>query len=63
MLRSGRAQFPDNREFEVFLALTLHALGQHAEAAQLLLLALADTSEDLGITAYRRAIRFQANHL
>jgi len=63
VLRSGRAQFPDNREFDVFLALTLHALGQHAEAAQLLLLALADTSEDPGITAYRRAIRFHAARL
>ena len=63
VLHSGRAQFPDNREFDVFLALTLHALGQHGEATKLLLLALADTSEDPGITAYQRAIRFQANRL
>lgn len=63
VLRSGRAQFPDNREFDVFLALTLHALGQHAEATKLLLLALADTSEDPGITAYQRAIRHEANRL
>jgi len=63
VLRSGRAQFPDNREFDVFLALTLHALGQHVDATKLLLLALAETSEDPGITAYRRAIRFRANQL
>ncbi len=63
VLRSGRAQFPDNREFDVFLALTLHALGQHDEATKLLLLTLADTSEDPGITTYQRAIRFQANRL
>lgn len=63
VLRSGHAQFPDNREFDVFLALTLHAIGQHAEATRLLLLALADTSEDPGITAYQRAIRFHAQRL
>ena len=63
VLRSGRAQFPDNREFDVFLALTLHALGQHDEATKLLLLTLADTSEDPGITAYQRTIRFEANRL
>ena len=56
-------QFPDNREFDVFLALTLHALGQHGESTKLLLLTLADTSEDPGITAYQRAIRFQATGL
>ena len=63
VFRSGRAQFPDNREFDVFLALTLHALGRHDEATKLLLLTIADTSEDPGITAYQRAIRFQANQL
>lgn len=63
VLRSGRAQFPDNREFDVFLALTLHDLGQHAEAAKLLLTVIADTSEDPGLTAYQRAIRFYAGKL
>ena len=63
VLRSGRAQFPDNREFDVFLALTLRALGEHDEATKLLLRVLADTSEDPGITAYQRAIRHEANLL
>lgn len=63
VLRSGRAQFPDNREFDVFLALTLHDLGQHAESARLLLTVIADTSEDPGLTAYQRAIRFYAGKL
>jgi tetratricopeptide (TPR) repeat protein len=63
VLRSGQAQFPDNREFDVFLALTLQAQGNHAEATKLLLLALADTSEDPGITAYQRSIRHEANRL
>lgn len=63
VLRSGQAQFPDNREFDVFLALTLHALGQHAEAMKLLLTTIADTTDDPGLTAYQRAIRFYAGKL
>lgn len=63
VLRSGRAQFPDNREFDVFLALTLHDLGQHTEATRLLLEVIADTSDDPGLTAYQRAIRFYAGKL
>ncbi len=60
VLRSGKAQFPENREFDVFLALTLHAQGQHAEALKLLLDTLCDTTDDPGLTAYQRAIRFHA---
>jgi tetratricopeptide (TPR) repeat protein len=63
VLRAGQAQFPDNREFDVFLALTLHDLGQHAEAMKLVLTLIADTSEDPGLTAYQRTIRFQAARL
>ena len=63
VLRSGKAQFPDNTEFGVFLALTLHAQGQHAAALQLVLDTLCDTSDDPGITAYQRAIRHAAEKL
>lgn len=63
VLRSGKTQFPENREFDVFLALTLHALGQHAAALQLALDTLCDTTEDPGLTAYQRAIRHAANSL
>lgn len=63
VLHSGRRQFPDNREFDVFLALTLHDQGKGAEALALVLETLADTSEDVGITAYQRAIRYHAGRL
>lgn len=63
VLRSGQVQFPDNREFDIFLALTLHELGQHAEALKFTLEALCDTTEDPGLTAYQRTIRFQARKL
>jgi len=63
VLRSGQARFPENREFDVFLALTLHDLGQHTESTRLLLTVIADTSDDPGLTAYQRAIRFCAGKL
>ncbi|MBA4137574.1 MAG: hypothetical protein C0518_09685 [Opitutus sp.] len=63
VLRSGKLQFPENREFDVFLTLTLHAQGQHAAALQLALETLIDTTEDPGLTAYGRAIRHAAGKL
>ncbi|MFA6960256.1 MAG: tetratricopeptide repeat protein [Opitutaceae bacterium] len=63
VLRSGQLQFPDNREFDAFLSLALHDLGQHAEAMRLLLTLVTDTTEDPGLTAYQRALRHAANRL
>ena len=63
VLRSGQAQFPDNAEFAVFLALTLHASGKHADALRLALDTLCDTTDDPGLTAYQRAIRHAAGRL
>lgn len=63
VLRSALVQFPDNREFEVFLAMALHGAGQNTEAMKLLLTTIADTSDDPGLTTYQRAIRFHAGKL
>ncbi|HEY8993639.1 MAG TPA: tetratricopeptide repeat protein [Lacunisphaera sp.] len=63
VLRSAQLQFPDNREFDAFLALTLHADGKTGEALRLALNALCDTSEDQGIRAYQRAIRHAVSKL
>lgn len=63
VLRSGQLQFPDNREFDVFLSLALHDLGEHAEALRLALTTLCDTTEDPGLTAYQRVIRHAASGL
>ena len=63
VLESAQRQFPENREFEVFLAIALHNAGRHTEAIQLLVNTLVDSSEDIGITAYQRAIRHAANQL
>lgn len=63
VLETGRRQFPENREFEVFLSMALHSAGRHAAAMKLLLTTLVETSEDLGVSAYQRTIRFQASQL
>lgn len=63
VLQQGRLQFPDQREFEVFLAMTLHNLGRHAEALQLALTTLIETADDVGIAAHQRTIRFHAAQL
>jgi tetratricopeptide (TPR) repeat protein len=60
VLREGRMHFPDQREFEVFLAMTLHNLGRHAEAIQTLIATLVETADDVGIAANQRTIRHQA---
>lgn len=63
VLRSAQLQFPDNREFDAFLALTLHADGKPGEALRVALGTLCDTTEDQGIRAYQRAIRHAAGQL
>ena len=63
VLTSGRAQFPENREFDAFLALTRHAQGRHGDSLRLLIDALCDTTEDPGLLAYQRAIRHAASKL
>ncbi|MBI2516890.1 MAG: tetratricopeptide repeat protein [Opitutae bacterium] len=62
-LRSAKLQFPDNRELDVFLALALHDEGKHAEALQLVIETLCDTTDDPGLTAYGRALRHAATKL
>lgn len=63
VLTSGKALFPDAREFDVFLALGLHHGGRANEAFRLLLETLLDTTEDVGISAYQRALRYYAREL
>tara|TARA_R110002167_G_scaffold266738_2_gene473514 strand:+ start:14 stop:706 length:693 start_codon:yes stop_codon:yes gene_type:complete len=56
-LESGRRQFPDQPEFDAFLALVRHDQGRHTEALSLALTTLIDTTEDPGLTAYQRSLR------
>ncbi len=63
VLENARAQFPDNVEFAPYLALAQHAAGNHADAVRTLIDVLAETSEDIGIAAHQRALRYQASRL
>ncbi len=62
-LREGRGRFGPHGAFDAFLAMALYNLGRHAEALELLLRALAETSSDDSVQRYRRAIGFYATNL
>jgi tetratricopeptide (TPR) repeat protein len=62
-LGKGAALFPEQRSFEVFLAMALYNTGAHAQAMERLLRALAETSADESIQRYKRAILFYSDKL
>ena len=62
-LRQGLERFPEANEMKVFLAMTLHNLGQSKAAVECLLAVLAQTSSDKSIQAYGRAIVFYAQDI
>lgn len=59
----GLARFPGAQEIRVFLAMTLHNLGEHHEAVASLLRVIADTTADAETQGYERAIRLYAENL
>ncbi|GCE09755.1 tetratricopeptide repeat protein [Dictyobacter aurantiacus] len=63
MLRRGMQEFPQDRAFPVFLAMALHNLQRHAEAMQLLLTNLAETTAEPSILCYKKALLFYAPQL
>ncbi len=56
-------EFPDDRVFKTFRALTLYNLGQKDKCVEDLLIQLLDTTTDAGIKAYDGALRFYADKL
>jgi tetratricopeptide (TPR) repeat protein len=57
------AEFPENRSFRVFRAMTLFNLGRHEDSVSQLLLQLLDTTSDDSIKSYDRALRFYHDKL
>lgn len=57
-LERARAQFPENAEFAAYLAVALQKAGRSPEACALLLDTLLDLSDDVGLTAHQRTLRF-----
>ena len=62
-LRRGMEIFPSAKEFPVFLAMTLYNKEQYAESVGMLLQLLAESTQDDGILAYRRAITYYHDKL
>lgn len=56
-------EFPSNHAFQVFYSMTLYNLGDHAQAMEILLKCLAETTSDEEIKRYQKAIRFYADKL
>lgn len=63
ILAQGVNEFPNHRELKVFYAMALYNAGEHAEAMNLLLTELVDTTNDPGIARFEKAIRFYADKL
>ncbi|WP_379153797.1 tetratricopeptide repeat protein [Paenibacillus sp. sgz5001063] len=63
VLEQGLHEYPEQKEFAVFLAMALHNLGDHSEAMKLTLTLLAETSSDKGIGSYRQAILYYSDKL
>lgn len=62
-LLEGLSRFPEANELKVFLAMTLHNLGESRQAVESLLRVIASTTGDPAIQAYRRAIEFYAQDI
>ena len=63
VLREGLEKFPQARELEVFLAMTLYNLGKAKESAELLLRIAARTSNDKAIRKHKSTILFYSKDL
>ena len=63
ILWQGIAEYEDGREFQIFLAITLYDMGEHAEAMRLLLRNLAETTQNETLKQYERALLFYAANL
>ncbi len=57
-LERARAQFPENAEFAAYLAVALKRAGRADEACTLLLDTLLELSDDVGLSAHQRSLRF-----
>ncbi|MCB0390814.1 MAG: tetratricopeptide repeat protein [Bdellovibrionales bacterium] len=57
------AEFPEDRAFKVFRAMTLYNLKRHDKAFSEMLIQLLDTTSDKDILAYEKALRFYSDKL
>ncbi|WP_042474351.1 tetratricopeptide repeat protein [Bacillus ndiopicus] len=55
--------FPNNQALQVFYAMTLYNLNDHQKAMELLLNCIVNSSSDINVQQYKRAIQFYADKL
>ena len=63
VLEEGIKRFPNNHALQVFYSMTLYNLNEHQESMNILLNTIANTTSDLNIQKYKRAIQFYADKL
>ncbi|MET3698233.1 tetratricopeptide repeat protein [Bacillus oleivorans] len=63
IFKQGMQEFPNANEFPVFLAMTLHNLGDNEKALKILLNKIVELTDDEGIQRYKKAIQFYADKL
>ncbi|WP_410770061.1 tetratricopeptide repeat protein [Fontibacillus sp. BL9] len=56
-------EFPEQREYSVFLAMVEYNLKEYSNAMEILLKQLAETSNDKGIQSYKKAILYYSDKL
>lgn len=56
-------EYPEQNEYQVFLAMVKYNLKEHSDSMEILLRLLAETSNDKGIRSYKRAIAYYSNKL
>ncbi|MCP3740339.1 tetratricopeptide repeat protein [Rossellomorea sp. BNER] len=59
----GIGLFPDNQAMKVFYSMTLYNLNEPDKAMEILLKCLAETSDDINIKSYQKAINFYSDKL
>jgi tetratricopeptide (TPR) repeat protein len=62
-LERGSRAFPQNRALQIFMSMSLYNLGRHAEAMEILLRNIIETSSDPAIKQYERAISYYKDKL
>lgn len=63
MFLKGMDLFPDNKAIQVFYAMTLYNLKEHHQAMEILLKNLVETTNDMDIRKFSKAITFYADKL
>lgn len=63
VFEKGIKLFPDNQALKVFLSMTLYNLNQHNQAMEILLKCVVETTSDINIKAYSKAIKFYSDKL